>query len=80
MDKTYLKQKKYIENLDDFLSTKTEFSWDGMNIETKKHLSTSIEKIDEDIIMLLGNHEGENLYLSDTSRDKMSGMEMVYVS
>ena len=80
MDKIYLKHKKCTESSDDSLSTKTEYSWVGMNIETKKLLSTSTEKIDEDITMLSGNLEGENLYLYDTSRDKMSGMEMVFVS
>jgi hypothetical protein len=36
-----------------------------MNIETKKHLSILIEKIDEDIIMLFESHEVENQYLFD---------------
>ena len=76
----YLRHKKYIESSEDSLSTKTESSWVGMSIETKKHLSTSTEKIEEDISMLSGNLEGENLYLYDTLRDKMSGMEMESVS
>jgi hypothetical protein len=50
-----------------------------MNIEIKKHLSTLTEKIDEDITMLLGSHEGENQYLSDTLLDKICGIEMDYV-
>ncbi len=45
------KQFKFIDNYDDSLSIKIEFYYDGMNIETEKHLSTLIEKIEVDIIM-----------------------------
>jgi hypothetical protein len=50
-----------------------------MNIETKKLLSTLAEKIDEDIIISLGNHEVENQYLFDTLLDKICGIEMAFV-
>ena len=80
MEKIYLKSSRYKEHSDDFLSIRIELSWDGMNTGTKEHLSTLIEKIEEDINMLSGNLEGENLYLFDTLRDRMSGMEMVFVS
>jgi hypothetical protein len=79
MVKTYLKAKKFIDTLVDSLSIKTEYFLVGMNIETKKLLSILVEKIDEDITMLLGSHEGGNQYLSDTLLDKICGMEMVSV-
>ena len=56
---------EYIENLVDFLYTKIEYYYDGMNIETQKPLFILIEKIDEDIIMLFENLEVENQYLFD---------------
>ena len=53
-----------------------EHSLDGMNIETEKLLYTSIEKIEEDTIILSENHEGENLYLLDILLVKICGHEM----
>jgi hypothetical protein len=79
MEKVYLKQNKYIDNSVVFLSIKIEYYLVGMNIEIKKLPFILIEKIDEDITMLLGSHEGENQYLSDTLLDKICGIEMDYV-
>ena len=51
-----------------------------MNIETKKHLSTSIEKTEEDINMLSENLVEVSQFILGILQDKMSGMVMVYVS
>jgi hypothetical protein len=53
---------------------------DGMNIETKKRLFTSIEKIEVDIIMLYENQVEVSQYLYDTLRGKICGMVMESVS
>ena len=76
MANIFLKQNKFIDNYEGFLSIKMVLSCDGMNTEIKKLLSILIEKIEEDTTMLSGNHEGGNQYLSDISLVKICGMEM----
>jgi len=50
-----------------------------MSIEVEKHLFISIEKIDEDIIILFENHEVENQFLYDIWLDKIYGIEIEFV-
>jgi len=74
-----MKQEKFIDTSDDSHVIKMVLLWDGMNIETKKHLYIFQKKIEEDTTILFENHEGENLYLLDTLLVKTCGMEIDYV-
>lgn len=48
----------------------------GTSIVTKKYLSTSVEKIEEDINISSENLDEVSRYLSDILQDKMCGMVM----
>jgi len=52
----------------------------GMNIETKKHQSTLVEKTAEDINISSENLGEVSPYILDILLGKMCGMEMVFVS
>jgi hypothetical protein len=78
--KCNLKQKKFIDILDDSLYIKTLFLWDGTNIEIEKLRFILIEKTEEGITISSESHEDENPSYLVTLLVKMCGTGMGFAS